>query len=67
MPPRKRVVSPESRPITTPPPTQLADAGTLAEYEIDGNTFLLSAADAKARGAKAVSRPENKAVTPDNK
>jgi hypothetical protein len=38
----------------------------LGEYEIDGRTFLLSAEEAKARGAKAV-RPSNKAVTPENK
>jgi hypothetical protein len=46
-------------------PSRVA-TGDLAEYVIDGRTYLLSEADAKARGAKR-HQPRNKAVTPDNK
>ena len=47
-------------------PASRQASGDLAEYEIDGVTYLLSEADAKSRGAKAVA-PRNKAVTPNNK
>lgn len=54
---------------TTPPPPEprtVAD-DTLGEYELNGATYLLSAAEAAKRGAKAVTRPANKAITPQNK
>jgi hypothetical protein len=42
--------------------------GDVSEYETaDGATFLLTPDDAKRLGAKAVSKPANKAVTPSNK
>jgi hypothetical protein len=48
-----------------------AATGDLAEYEVDGPggayTVLLNAADAKAWGAKAVTTPQNRAVSPQNK
>lgn len=68
--PEEPAPEPESVPVhTTPPPAEpkrLAD-NDLGEYEVDGATFMLSAAEAQKRGAKAVSRPANKAVTPQNK
>jgi hypothetical protein len=52
---------------TSIPGTSLA-TGELAEYQMpDGSTYLLSADEAKKRGAKSVARPANKAVTPQNK
>lgn len=48
-------------------PTKQA-SGDLAEYETeDGSTYLLTAEEAKQRGAKAVTKPANKAQTPQNK
>jgi hypothetical protein len=48
-------------------PTKQA-TGDLDEYETeDGATYLLTAEEAERRGAKAVSKPSNKAQTPQNK
>lgn len=42
--------------------------GELSEYQTDdGATYLLTAEEAQQRGAKAVVKPQNKAVTPSNK
>jgi hypothetical protein len=55
-------------PHVTPPKEDTTSATSdLQEYEVDGATYLLSPADAKARGAKSVGTPENKAVNPSNK
>jgi hypothetical protein len=53
-------------PIVTPKREPEPDPGALGEYELNGNTFQFTAADAKRLGAKAVA-PQNKAVTPRNK
>ena len=57
-------------PHVTPAPQQpstLAD-DTISEYEMpDGLTYMLTAKEAETRGAKAVGKPANKAVTPQNK
>lgn len=72
MPARKRTIrEPEepvaaTDPITTPRRSAPADPGELGEYELNGNTFQFTAADAERLGAKAV-EPKNKAVTPRNK
>lgn len=51
-----------------PPAAESTLAGDqVGEYEMpDGSTFLLTADEAKQRGAKAI-RPKNKAVNPSNK
>lgn len=63
---RKTHTTTEAAPIATTVVT-----GELAEYEVDGPsgpiTLLLTEADAKAAGAKAVPRPANKAITPQTK
>jgi hypothetical protein len=56
---------PHVKPPLTPPAAP-ADTGGLAEYDVNGATYQLTADDAKRLGAKAI-RPQNKAVTPDNK
>jgi hypothetical protein len=78
MPTRKKNVPlpPEEEPVAAtdpqtspnaPDPTTVAAEG-VSEYELaDGSTYLLTAREAEQRGAKAVSRPANKAVTPSDK
>lgn len=67
-------VEEESEPVaatdvhTTSIPGKSLASGELSEYQMpDGSTYLLSADEAKKRGAKSVARPANKAVTPQNK
>jgi hypothetical protein len=53
--------------VSSVAPTKQA-TGDLDEYETeDGATYLLTAEEAERRGAKAVSKPSNKAQTPQNK
>lgn len=65
----RKAAAPHTRPESMAPTT--AATGDLAEYEVDGPggayTVLLNAADAKAWGAKAVTTPQNRAVSPQNK
>jgi hypothetical protein len=52
----------------TPPAASTLATGDIAEYELpDGSTYMLTADEAERRGAKAVDRPKNKAITPRNK
>jgi len=74
VPDKEQIQNPEipAKPSTvpthvTPPPQKQAASGALQEYEIDGATYLLLPEEAERRGAKAVTRPANKAVNPSNK
>ena len=50
-----------------PPAGSTLATGEIAEYELpDGSTYMLTADEAKQRGAKA-RQPANKAITPRNK
>lgn len=55
-------------PQTSPNAPTTVASEEVSEYELpDGSTYLLTAKDAEARGAKAAKKPANKAVTPSNK
>jgi hypothetical protein len=55
-------------PHTTPAPATTEAASEVSEYTLDdGNTYLLTAEEAKKRGAKASDQASNKAVKPSNK
>jgi hypothetical protein len=56
-------------PHVTPKPATTVTSGEVSEYTLDdGSTYLLTAEEAEARGAKAKAKtPENKSVTPSNK
>lgn len=53
---------------STPPPPDPAEDQSVAEYEApDGATYQLTAKEAEQRGFKAVGKPQNKAVKPQDK
>lgn len=54
-------------PHITPKPVEPDDPEALAEYDLNGRTFQMTASYAERFGAKKVDKPANKAVSPDNK